>query len=96
MIYFQYKNKLSTFPIQINLSISKNNSTLYLIKMKLLQQLVDRFSSVNPSKCKFTNNYTSCSMLLHCVHSVSDPQITADVDCVYIMEMSIKPSNEVH
>ena len=38
------------------LSISKNYPTLYLIKMKLLQKLVDRFSSVNPPKRKFTNN----------------------------------------
>jgi len=30
--------------------------TLYLIKMKLLEELVDQFSSVNPPKRKFTNN----------------------------------------
>ena len=38
------------------LSISENNSALYLVNMKLLQELVDRFSSVNPPKRKFTNN----------------------------------------
>jgi len=53
---FSGKTKLSTFPIQIILSISKNNSILYLIKIKLVQELVDRCSSVNPSKRKFTNN----------------------------------------
>ena len=37
---FSGKNKLSTFPIQI----------------KLLQELVDRFSSVNPPKRKFATN----------------------------------------
>ena len=73
-----------TFPIQIILSISKRYSTLYLIKMKLLQELVDWFSSVNPQKDKFTNNYTSLSMLLHYVHSFTDPQTTVNVwitDC---------------
>ena len=38
------------------LSISKNNSTLYLMKIKLLQELVDQFKSVNAPKRKFTNN----------------------------------------
>jgi len=40
LIHVYYKNKLLTFSIQIILSISKNNSTLYLIKIKLLQDLV--------------------------------------------------------
>jgi len=31
---FSGKNKLSTFSIQIILSISENNSTIYLIKIK--------------------------------------------------------------
>ena len=39
---------MSTFPIQIILFISKNNSTSYLIKMKLLPELIDRFIYVNP------------------------------------------------
>ena len=47
---FSCKNKLSTFPIQIILCISKINSTLYLIKIKLLQELVYRFNYVNPPK----------------------------------------------
>ena len=34
--FFSGKNKLSTFPIQIFLSITKNYSTLYLMKMELL------------------------------------------------------------
>jgi len=51
-VIFSGKNKLSTFPIQIILSISKNNSMLYLIQ----KEPVDRFSSVNPPKHKFTNN----------------------------------------
>ena len=59
---FSGKNKLSTFPTQIILSVSKNNSTLYLTKMKLLQEFCES------PKHKFTKNYISCSMLLHYVH----------------------------
>ena len=55
--------------------------------MKLLQELVDRFSSVNPPEHKFTNNYTSCSMLLHYVYGFTDPQTTLDVDCACAAEM---------
>ena len=46
--------------------------------MKLLQELVDQFSSTNPPKHKFTNNFTSCSMLdlLHYVDGFTGPQTT--------------------
>jgi len=79
-----------TFPIPIILSISKNNSTLYLIKMKLLQELVDRFSSVNHPKLKFTNNYSSCSILLHYIHGFRDSRTTVDVwitDCTCVAQI---------
>jgi len=52
--------------------------------MKLVQEPVDWFSSVNPPKHKFTNNYTSCSILLHYVHGLTDPQIAVDVDCACV------------
>jgi len=55
--------------------------------MKLLQELVDQLHSVNPPKHKFTNNYTSCSMLLRYVHDFTDPQITVDVDRACVMEV---------
>ena len=43
--------------------------------MKLSQELVDRLCSVKPPKRQFTNNYTSCSMLLHYVYVFTDLQI---------------------
>ena len=46
---FSGQNKLSTVPIQIILSNNKNYSTLYLIKMKL----VDRFSLQTISELHF-------------------------------------------
>ena len=52
--------------------------------MKLLQELENRLSSLNPRKRQFTNNYTPCSMLLHYVHGFTDPQITVDVDCACV------------
>ena len=55
--------------------------------MRLLQELVDRFSSVNPPKREIYKqlvNYTSCSVLLH---GFTDPQTTADVDCAYVAEI---------
>ena len=55
--------------------------------MKMPQELVDRVSSVNPSKRKFTNNYTSCSMLLHYVRGFTDPQTAVDVHCACVADM---------
>jgi len=76
---------MSTFPIQIILSISKNSSMLYLIQMKLLQEFLDRFSSVNGNKIyKQLVNYTSCSMVLY---GFNDPQTTVDVDCACVAEI---------
>ena len=60
--------------------------------MKLLQELVDRFKAVNPPKRSFANNYTSCSMLLHCVHSFTDPQTRVDMDCACVAEIVYCPS----
>ena len=60
---------------------------LYLIKMKLLQELVDRLSSVNSPKYKFINNYTSFTILLRYVHGFTDLQTTADVDSACIVEI---------
>jgi len=63
---------------------------LYLIKMKLLQEIVDQFSSVKPPKRKFTNSYTSCSMLLHYGYGFTDPQTIVDVWTVHTLrKMSI-------
>ena len=54
--------------------------------MKLLQELVDRYSSVNPPKTsiyKQLANYTSCSMILH---GFTDQQTAVVVDCTCVME----------
>ena len=57
------------------------------MKMKLLQELGDRFSSANPPKPKFTDNYTSCFVLLHYIHGFTDPETTVDADCACVPEI---------
>jgi len=74
---------LSSFPIQITLSISTINSTLYLIKIKLLPEIVDRFSFVNPQNV----NLQTISELHFQLHGFTDPQTAVDVDCACVAEI---------
>ena len=58
---------------------------LYLIKMKLLQEIVDRLSSVNPPKRKFTN--MQLDFFFHAIMYMASLTRKLDMDCACVAEI---------